>query len=87
MQLAQPAQNALVERCNRRLRDECLNENLFTTMPQARAVLATWRRDDNTIPPHSKLGGRTPPKSQANGVAGIPPDPVAIPSTTRHQCR
>jgi putative transposase len=54
-----PTQNACVESFNGRLRDECLNETLFTSMPQARAVLATWQQDYNTIRPHSKLGGCT----------------------------
>jgi putative transposase len=36
-----PTQNAFVENLNGRLRDECLNETLFTSIPQARAVLAT----------------------------------------------
>ena len=33
-------QNAFVKSLNGWLRDECLNETLFTPMPQARAVLA-----------------------------------------------
>jgi putative transposase len=36
-----PTQNAFVESFNGRLRDECLNETLFTPMVQLRAVLAT----------------------------------------------
>ena len=55
-----PTQDAFVESFNGRLRDECLNETLFTSMPQARAVLAIWWQDYNTIRPHSKLGGCTP---------------------------
>ena len=35
-----PAQNAFIESFNGRLRDECLNEMLFTSLVQARAVLA-----------------------------------------------
>jgi len=37
-----------------------LNETIFTSLAQARAVLATWRLDDNTARPHSGLGCRTP---------------------------
>ena len=37
----EPTQNAFFESFNGRLRDECLNERLFTSMAQARAVLAT----------------------------------------------
>jgi len=38
-----PTQNAFVESFNGRLRDECLNETLFTSMAQARAVLEVVR--------------------------------------------
>ena len=42
-----PTDNALVESFNGRLRDECLNETLFTSLRQARAVLEAWRRNYN----------------------------------------
>ena len=38
-----PTQNAFIESFNGRLRDELLNETLFTTLAQARVVLAEWR--------------------------------------------
>ena len=55
-----PTQNAFIESFNGRLRDELLNETLFTTLAQARAELDEWRHDYNTVRPHSRLGGRTP---------------------------
>ena len=55
-----PQQNAFVESFIGRLRDECLNETLFTSLRQARAVLAAWQRDYNEVRPHSALRGRTP---------------------------
>jgi hypothetical protein len=55
-----PTQNAFVESFNGRLRDECLNETLFTSLAHARSILAAWKHDYNTIRQHSKLGGRTP---------------------------
>lgn len=55
-----PQQNAFVESFNGRLRDECLNETLFTSLTHARTELATWQRDYNEVRPHSALGGRTP---------------------------
>jgi putative transposase len=55
-----PMQNAFVESFNGRLRDECLNETVFTSPRQARAVLGTWQDDYNDVRPHSALGGRTP---------------------------
>lgn len=55
-----PQQNAFVESFNGRLRDECLNETVFTSLRHARAVLAAWQQDYNHVRPHSALGGRTP---------------------------
>ena len=52
--------NAYNESFNGRLRDELLNETLFRSLHQARAVLETWRRDYNEQRPHSKLGWLTP---------------------------
>ena len=55
-----PQQNTFVESFNGRLRDECLNETLFTNLTHARAVLSAWRIDYNTTRPHSSLGDMTP---------------------------
>ena len=55
-----PVQNAFIESFNGRLRDEFLNETTFTSLPQARAVLEEWRRDYNTVRPHSSIGWLTP---------------------------
>jgi putative transposase len=82
-----PTQNAFVESFKGRLRDECLNETLFTSMPQARAVLTTWRQDYSSIRPHSKLGGRTPAEIAGQRGWGHAPNPVAIPSTISHRRR
>ena len=49
-----------MESFNGRLRDECLNETVFTSLRHARAVLAAWQQDYNNVRPHSALGGRTP---------------------------
>lgn len=45
-----------------RLRDECLNEMLFTSLAEAKAVLAHWRDDYNRVRPHLSLGNQTPPE-------------------------
>jgi putative transposase len=80
-----PTQNAFVESFNGRLRDECLNETLFTSLAQARAILTTWQQDYNTVRPHSKLGGRTPAEIAGQRGWGHAPNPVAITSTTSHE--
>ena len=74
-----PTQNAFIESFNGRLRDELLNETLFTTLAQARVVLAEWRDDYNTVRPHSRLGGRTP----AEIALGIPSTPELQPQGLR----
>jgi putative transposase len=55
-----PMQNGFIESFNGRLRDEFLNETLFTTLTQARATLSIWRADYNGTRPHSKLNWQTP---------------------------
>ena len=44
---SKPMQNGLVRSFIGRLRDECLNENLFTSYGHARKVISTWRQDYN----------------------------------------
>ena len=56
-----PNQNAYVESFNGRLRDECLNEHWFTSLPQAQVIIEAWRREYNEERPKHALGGMTPP--------------------------
>jgi len=55
-----PQQNAFIESFNARLRDELLNETVFSSLAEARQLLEAWRRDYNTRRPHSRLGWLTP---------------------------
>ena len=55
-----PMENGYVESFNGRFRDECLNENWFTDLADARAKIALWKQDYNQARPHSALGYRTP---------------------------
>jgi putative transposase len=48
-----PQQNTFVESFNGRLRDELLNETLFSSLDHARELLAAWQNDYNTVRPHS----------------------------------
>ena len=61
-----PVQNAFIESFNGRLRDEFLNETLFTSLMHARLALEEWRRDYNTVRPHSRIGWLTPAVYAAN---------------------
>jgi putative transposase len=55
-----PQQNGFIESFNGKLRDEKLNDTLFSTLHQARVELASWRHDYNHRRPHSGLGWLTP---------------------------
>jgi len=55
-----PQQNGFIESFNGKLRDECLNENLFSSLSDAREVLECWQHDYNHQRPHSALGNQTP---------------------------
>lgn len=55
-----PMQNAFIESFNGRLRDELLNETLFSSLARARVILNIWRADYNGSRPHSQLGWHTP---------------------------
>jgi putative transposase len=55
-----PTQNAFIESFNGKLRDECLNENLFSSLADAKDVLKDWKEDYNHHRPHSSLGNLTP---------------------------
>jgi putative transposase len=42
-----PQKNAFIDGFNGKLRDELLDESLFTSLAQARAALAAWKDDYN----------------------------------------
>jgi len=60
IQPGKPVQNAFIESFNSRLRDECLNVHVFTTLAEAREIIEAWRHDYNWFRPHSSLGALTP---------------------------
>jgi putative transposase len=55
-----PMQNGFIESFNGSFRDECLNETLFSSLPEARARITDWKEDYNSQRPHSSLGNLTP---------------------------
>ena len=55
-----PVENAFIESFNGRVRDECLNSNLFFSLEDANQKLEEWRIDYNTRRPHSSLENLTP---------------------------
>jgi putative transposase len=55
-----PVENGYIESFSGRLRDECLNGEIFVDLTQARNRLENWRKDYNSQWPHSALADRTP---------------------------
>lgn len=64
-----PQQNGFMESFNGKLRDECLNEHVFTSLAEARRIIEAWRVDYNTVRPHSSLNYRTPEEFAASWPA------------------
>jgi putative transposase len=65
-----PTQNGFIESFNARLRDECLNEQLFNSLAEARQIIEAWRIDYNTKRPHTSLEGLTPTEFAARPLEG-----------------
>lgn len=58
-------QNGFIESFKCKVRDECVNEQLFNTLPQAKRVIAAWRQDYNEVRPHSSCRQMPPAKFAA----------------------
>ena len=71
-----PWEHGDVESFNGTLRDERVARETFYTLTEARGLLERWRREYNTIQPHSALGSRPP------APAAVRPVPTGSP-----QCR
>jgi Integrase core domain len=66
-----PTQNGFIESFNGKLRDECLDEHFFVSLPEARRIIEEWRTDHNTLRPHTSLNGLTPNEFAAHPKRGI----------------
>jgi transposase InsO family protein len=71
-----PWENAHGESFNGKLRDECLNLELFTSLAEARVVTGDFRAEYNHRRPHSSLDYRTPAEFAAVCRAGGNRHPV-----------
>jgi putative transposase len=60
IQPGKPMQNGYIESFNGKMRSDCLNQNWFTTLEDARLRIEAWRIKYNTLRPHSSIG-RIPP--------------------------
>jgi putative transposase len=74
----QPWRNGYIESFNSRVRDECLNINIFWSLAHARVVIADWKYQYNHHRPLSALDYQTP-------AATPPPAPTNNPPTQLEQ--
>jgi putative transposase len=81
-----PWENGYCESFNGKLRDELLDREIFDALLEAKVLIEGWRREYNTVRPHSSLGYRPPapeayvPKSAGSGLAALrPPMAASVP--------
>ena len=55
-----PWENGYIESFNGKLRDELLNREIFTTLTEAKILIAKWRKEYNQVRPHSAKGYKPP---------------------------
>ena len=73
-----PTQNAYCESFNGRFREECLDQNLFGNIEEARLIIEAWRKGYENIRPHSGLNGRTPRMAAMAFITNQLPDSVSL---------
>lgn len=82
-----PWENGYCESFNGKLRDECLNGEIFYSLREAQIVIEKWQVEYNAQRPHSALGYRPPAPGgvrAANG--GSPVAYSSLRSTIRNPC-
>ncbi len=67
-----PWENGYNERFNGTLAEEVLRREIFFTLAEAKVLIEQWRREYNTVRPHSSLGYRPP------APEGLKPDPIDL---------
>ena len=82
-----PWENAYIESFHDKLRDECLNREIFGSLWEARVVIEQWRLHYNDRRPHSSLGYQTPSEFGRRGgsSSGLRSGYALPPSRTAEQ--
>ena len=70
-----PTDNAFVESFNGKVRAECIDQNWFLSLDDARSKCEVYRREYNEERPHSSIGNKTPMELVKS--AGRPSCPAA----------
>ena len=75
-----PVENSYIESFNGRLRDECLNVEVFFALADVRDKLEYWRQDYNQVRPHSALRDNAPACFAAQWKESAAPGPEPVPA-------
>ena len=75
-----PVENGYIESFNGRLRDECLNVEVFFALTDVRDKLERWRQDYNQVRPHSALRDSAPALFAAQWAETAAPGPEPVPA-------
>jgi putative transposase len=75
-----PVENSYIESFNGRLRDECLNVEVFFALADVRDKLERWRQDYNQVRPHSALRDNAPALFAVQWAETATPDPEPVPA-------
>lgn len=67
-----PTDNGHIESFNGRLREECLNQHIFTSLADAQEKIELWRQDYNQARPHSSLGWLSPAAYREKNINQYP---------------
>jgi putative transposase len=73
-----PVQNAFRESFNGKFRNECLDQNLFHDLADARVKIERWRIEYNTERPHSSLNYETPDQVAQRYAVRLPENAPAV---------
>jgi putative transposase len=80
-----PWENAYIESFHDKLRDECLNRELFGSLIEAQVIIEQWRMEYNGLRPHSSLGYQTPDEFAARVVSSRLRSGFALPPSRRDE--
>jgi transposase InsO family protein len=80
-----PWENAHIESFHDKLRDECLNRELFGSLVEAQVIIEQWRMEYNGLRPHSSLGYQTPDEFAARSVSSRLRSGFALPPSRRDE--
>ena len=78
-----PVENSYIESFNGRLRDECLNVEVFFTLADVRDKLELWRQDYKQVRPHSAVADHPPETFAARWKDTAAPRPEPSPDGPR----